>query len=87
MDIVKKKNTYYSIKNQKEKDLQLLASKSIEKISDTGNAKKCNQFYLKKKHNIGKAIKKKLVDCQKLLKTQTLLIYPRVLGKLKIFHK
>ena len=34
-----KENSYYSIKHSKKKDLLLLATKLIEKISNTTNAK------------------------------------------------
>ena len=45
-----KKNSYYSTKRLKKKDLLLLASKLIEKIPDPCNAKKHYQSFIGKKN-------------------------------------
>ena len=44
-----KENSYYSKKHQNKKDLLLLATKLIEKISDASNAKEYYHSYLKNK--------------------------------------
>ena len=51
---------YYSLKHQKKKDLLLLATKLIEKITDATNTKQQYQTFLKKKN-------KKLVKQSKII--------------------
>ena len=53
-----KENSYYSMKHQNKKDIQLFATKLRERKPDPSNAKEYKHAYLKtKKHKISKTIK------------------------------
>ena len=45
-----KENSYYSIKNQKKKDLHLFAIKLTEEIPDPHDTKEHYQSFIRKKH-------------------------------------
>ena len=56
-----KESSYYSMKHQKKKDLQLLETKLIEKIPDATNAKQyCQSCLHKTEENTKKTQKKEI---------------------------
>ena len=51
------KKTYYLLKHQEKKDLQLFATKLAERIPDPCNAKEHYQSFLRKKNKTSETIK------------------------------